>query len=102
MPCWEVNLVSVKFNAVNTELIIETLERMNLNPNLSNNKLKILTNIGTFNLDTGEVETESWNVSAVNEFKVEYSKTALMKAAKKNKWIVKKRSGANQFVAKKW
>jgi hypothetical protein len=102
MPCWEVNLVSVKFNAANRDLIIETLKRMDLNPNLSNNKLKIFTDIGTFNLDTGEVETESWNVPEVNKFKVEYSKTALMLAAKKNKWIVKKRSGKNQFVAKKW
>lgn len=101
MPCYQVNTVSVEFKAKNRELIMETLRRMEMNPYLQPNGRMIKTPIGVFDLDTGKVETASWNVSKVNEFRVEYSKTVLKKAAKKHKWIVKSKK-KNQYQVKKW
>lgn len=101
MPCWEVNTVSLKLVAKNTEMIMEVLDSLDYAPNLSSNKRFIYSRIGTFDLEAGKVETESYNSGRVNEVRKKYSEAALMKAAKKNKWVVKRRS-PNQYVAKKW
>lgn len=101
MPCWEVNTVTLKFNAKSTDMLMSVLKELKYNPRLATNNKSIYSDIGTFDLEAGKVETESWNSNRVNEVRKKYSEAALMLAAKKNKWVVKKKS-ANQYVAKKW
>jgi recombinational DNA repair protein RecT len=100
MPCWEVNTVTLKFNARNKEMLVQVLKDMQLSPYYRDDG-NIETYIGTFDLKSGEVRTQSYNSQKVNEVRKKYSEAALMVAAKKNKWVVKRRS-PNQFVAKKW
>jgi hypothetical protein len=92
----------MEIKAKNLSLIMEVLEEMNLSPDYVKPTNQIRTAIGTFDLDTGKADVSAYNADMVNKFRVEYSKKALMVAAKKNKWVVKKRTGKNQFVAKKW
>lgn len=99
MPCYQVNTVSLKFKAKNIDLIIDVLKLMNLNPLHRNDKIS--TNIGTFDLKTGNVTVRQNNIEEVNKFRINYSEAILQKAAKKNKWILKKRS-QQEYVAKKW
>jgi hypothetical protein len=105
MPCYQVNTVTLEFKAKNSELIIKTLEEMNLRPEhhyvARTQSQWIDTRIGRFNLDTGTVETRDYNADIVNKFRRKYSENVIKVAAKAKKWVVKKRS-QNQYVAKKW
>ena len=102
MPCYQMNTVTMEIKAKNADMIIEVLEEMNLRPVPNQWRTRIQTNIGEVDLNTGTFETQNYNSDIVNQFRVEYSKKALKVAAKKNKWVVKKRAGKNKFVAKKW
>lgn len=101
MPCYEINTVSLEFKAKNIDVIVEVLNEMDLRPLVSSNKKSISTRIGTFNLESGSVEVQSWNAGKVNQFRVKYSEKILKIAATKNKWVVK-RTAERKFVAKKW
>jgi hypothetical protein len=101
MVCWEVNTVTLEFKAKNVKMIIQVLNDMRMHPQYNERANIITSNIGTFNLKSGTVETEEWKANAVNDFRVKYSEAILMKAAKAKKWVVKKRAN-RQFVVKKW
>lgn len=101
MPCYQINLVTLKFKAQNVDLIMKVLEDMKLRPKYDEKRKVIYTSLGEFNLNTGEVETPSYYAKKVNDFRVNYSMEVLKVAAKKNKWVVKQRA-TRQFVAKKW
>lgn len=100
MPCWEVNTVSLDFNAKNLELMIQTLQEMGITVH-SKNTNYINTSIGTFDLRSGKVDVERRYRRTVNDFRVNYSKNVVKAVAKKKKWVLKQRS-QKVFVAKKW
>lgn len=99
MPCYEVNLVSIELKQENLELIIKTLKELKLFRYISQENIE--TYIGKFDLSTKTANIDSRYLQQFNQFKQQYSKNAIMLAAKKNKWIVKEKS-KNKFVANKW
>lgn len=101
MPCWEVNTVSVEFNAKNVDLMLEVLKEMGITAYVSKDQERVETSIGTFNLKTGRVRVEDDDLKKVNDFRVNYSKKVITTVAKKKKWVVKQRS-QRVFVAQKW
>lgn len=89
------------FKAKNVEVIINVLGKMKLAPKYNEKLQQINTSIGTFDLNTGQAKVRSSYKNLVNDFRVEYSKNILEIAAKKKKWVLKKRA-TNKYVAKKW
>jgi len=102
MPCWEVNTYSLAFKAKNKPMMMEVLSDMGLNPR--DIEIGIKTNIGIFDLRTGEVEVSARNQSKVNAFRKKYSEKVIGAAAKKFKWNVKKKKvgGKVTYSAVKW
>lgn len=101
MPCYEINTITLKFKAKYFYIIMLVLEKMNLNPTSTVDKLRIFTDIGEFDLRNGKAIVRKQFADIVNQFRINYSKEILSIAAKKKKWIYKER-GKNQFVVKKW
>jgi len=106
MPCWEVNTVSVEFNAKNVELMLEVLKEMGITAYVSKDKERVETAIGTFNIKTGRVRVEEDDLKKVNSFRVNYSQKVVDIVAKRKKWILKARDRKmnvqRAFVAQKW
>lgn len=100
MPCWEVNTVSLEFNAKNLEMMVKTLQEMGITV-YDQNANRVRTSIGTFDLRSGRVEVERQHRKTVNDFRVNYSKNVVKAVAKKKKWVLKQRA-PKVFVAKKW
>lgn len=103
MVCWEINTVTLEFKAKTPEYMIEVLKEMNLNPCYNERRNYIATKIGNFDLNTGLVETNSYNAKIINDFRVKYAEKILSVAAAKKKWVVKKVDArGRKFEVKKW
>lgn len=104
MPCYEINTYTLAFKATNLKLTMEVLTEMGLNPRYSEEYKEIDTDIGTFDLQTGEVEVSSRNQSRVNSFRKRYSEKVIRLASKKFKWNIKKTKVGRKtvFNAVKW
>jgi hypothetical protein len=104
MPCWEVNTYTLAFKATNVKMMMEVLNDMGLNPRYNEEYKEIETSIGTFDLQSGEVEVRERGRNKVNEFRKKYSEKIIGLAAKKFKWNIKKKrvQGKTVFNAVKW
>lgn len=104
IPCYEVNTYSLAFKAKNVDLMMEVLKGMGLSPRYSKEYKEITTDIGTFDLVSGEVEVTSRNRSKINSFRKMYSEKVIETAAKKFKWNVKRKKVGNKttYNAVKW
>ena len=100
MPCWEVRTMKVEFQAKNESLLIEVLNAMGLKYSKIKNTIRIhfANETVDINLEKQTVECLQTydNVQLVNRLRVEYSKAAVMKAAKLRKWAVRIQ-GQNKF-----
>lgn len=101
MPCYTINLVTIELKQENIDLILQTLEEMNLNPIYSKKYQDISTTIGSFDLKNKKVIINEKYQKTLNNFKVNYSKNALRLAAKKNRWVLRDKQN-NKYVAVKY
>ena len=92
MPCWEVNLMSVEFKVKHIDLLKKAAESLNFKFNYNEQRNEALINGMEIRLNTQEATNiTSTGLRNLNKLKVAYSEQALMKAAKKKKWIFKKK-----------
>ena len=97
MPCYQVNLVSVVFQAKHLDL----LEAAAKAENLKYQKIGTTIRIGDMQFDTRSNKIMGRSQSRINALKRAYSKAVVKKAARKNSWIVQPK-GQNQYVAMKY
>ena len=100
MPCWEIRTISIEFKARNQELLTEVLKQMKLNYSVDGKVVTIRYGSSSIRVDL-ENEKVSFletapNARLINSIRVEYSKAAVLKAAKLRKWAVRKQ-GENKF-----
>ncbi len=97
MVCWEVNLVNVEFQVKHVDLL--KLAITNLGYNYFEIRDGLSIGRTTINFSTGKAITDNQNF--LNQLKVQYSKEAIKKVAKKKKWILKK-INSQKYQAKKY
>jgi hypothetical protein len=94
--------MTVEFKATNKELLEEALKQLGLNYIVYGGRVSV-GSIDIY-LDRQKVRfnaDSTVQTKTVNEIKQQYSMAAIMKAAKKKKWIMKV-TGKNKMQAKKW
>ena len=99
MPCYVVQLQSVEFKASNRELVEAMLTANDYRFRRSGNVFVMYAGTTKIDLDSGKIETT--NPDFANKIKRQYSEHILKVAAKKKKWVLKKKA-SGKFVAKKW
>jgi len=88
MPCWQVQKLSVKFQAKNIELLINAIESLSWNFEKIGETIKI--NYGDIVLDLAKGKAECYDQNGLNKLKVAYSTKAIEKVAAKKNWLFKK------------
>lgn len=92
MPCYQVNLLTVKFNVKNIDLLIKTLKDLNLNPKYIANTNIIYLNYSREKINLNNDTISIRNANLVNIIKKKYSENALEMLTKKKKWILNKKN----------
>ncbi len=98
MPCYSVQLISVKFKVKHLNL----LERAAKELGMTYRQAKQFVNVGTITIDMERGTATARNQSSVNALKMKYSEVALKEAARKKNWKVFKTQKQNEFVLQKF
>lgn len=91
MPCWEVNLMTVEFQARNINLLEEAIKSLGLAYHRSSKIINVSSNL-TIDLENQTATTNSSNANLINRIKREYSTKVLEKVAKRKRWVMKKQN----------
>ena len=98
MPCYTVQLISVRFKVKHLNL----LERAAKELGMTYRQAKQFVNVGTITIDMERGTATARNQSSVNALKMKYSEVALKEAARKKNWKLFKTQKQNEFVLQKF
>jgi len=84
MPCWEVNLMSVKLEAADKKLLMAAANKTGLSVRYNENRLYL--GPITVDMDKGVAQFDSYYANTFNKLKVQYSKQVVEKVAKAKGW----------------
>jgi len=90
MPCYQMNLISVEFKAKHANLLEAAAKALGWA--FSSSGRYVICGVVKIDLERQTARTDSYNRASVNRLKVEYSRQAVLLAAKKQKWFVKQQS----------
>ena len=98
MPCYTVQLVSVRFKVKHLNLLKKAAQELGLTYREANRYV----NVGTVTIDMERGVAEARSQSSINALKVKYSEVALKEAARKKNWKLFKGQKQNTFVMQKF
>lgn len=98
MPCYTVELVSVKFKAKNKRFLPIVAKELGLSYSESNRYI----NIGTATIDLEKEKITSSSNTTNNVIKRKYSEVALKEVERKMKWKLFKGQKQNTYVFQKF
>ena len=98
MPCYTVQLISVKFKVKHLNL----LERAAKELGMTYARAGRWVNAGTIRIDLENNTAKAISQSSVNALKMKYSEVALKEAARKKNWNLFKTQKQNEFVLQKF
>lgn len=98
MPCYTVQLVSVKFKVKHLNLLRRAAQELGLTYREANRYV----NVGAITIDMERGEATARTQSSVNALKVKYSEVCLKEAARKKNWKLFKGQKQNTFVMQKF
>ena len=90
MPCYQMNLVTVEFKVKHLSILENAAKALGWSWSQAGNT--VVAGTVRINMESGTARVDSYNRDSVNRLKQEYSRQAVMKAAKmmkKTKWFVK-------------
>ena len=104
MPCYQVQLMSVEFQAEHIDLVEEAAKAIRMRVRRSGNVV-YMDNLA-FDLDTQKISGRVYGGEKVvqeqiNKLKRAYSRQVINKTAKANNWTVSYQS-TNKAIAQKW
>ena len=105
MPCYVVQLQSLEFKAKNRDMVMAMLEANGYSYQvMSNGRVRVSQRFGqaiTIDFEKQTITGAKYDTDSINKIRRQYSEHILTVAAKKKKWVLKKKA-SGKFVAKKW
>ena len=92
MPCYQINLVTVEFKVKHINLLEAAAKALGWSWSQGSGSKVVVAGTVRINMEQGTARVDSYNSNSVNRLKVEYSRQAVLLAAKKQKWFVKQQS----------
>jgi len=92
MPCYQVNLVSVQFQAKSIPLLEAALRELQWGYTLNADTQVLYTRGMTINLATEKATLDRYDQDLLNQLKVAYSTEVVKAVASKRKWVLKRRA----------
>lgn len=102
MPCWEVNLVDVAFQAKSIPLLRKALEALGW-PHVVNEEAGYVRTRGfTIDLDDEKARIDANKQYLLNELKVAYSTEVVKATAAKRRWVLIKQRSPQRMLARRY
>ena len=101
MPCHQVNLVSVVFQAKSIPHLEAALAALNWSYNLDMKMNVLYTRNMTIDLNAEEAQMASYQRQELNQLKVAYSTEVVKSEAASRRWVLKRRA-AQKFEARRY
>lgn len=101
MPCWEINLVDVAFQAKSIPLLKKALETLGWKHIIDEDSLLVYTQGFVIDLNHSQATIDVGQQASLNKLKVAYSTEVVKAMAAKRRWVLKQRA-TQQFQARRY